>query len=258
MKKTRKQPLDKNIFVYLKACLGGALCESSLDWCKQALSFAPHPAALYYSILRYLSESQRIKFIRAQELHQQGGARNEFVNVVLRHDLDGKPEKLSLFTAAEEKTGVLSSIYVRMDGETYSPGPLKSMMNELKNKGFEIGLHSLAYCAENWREALLAELGQFYDVFGFPAESVNTHGFSSERGIIEKRAHFIRTVSETPFTPQFILTEHNYSTLYHYAIGDANFAMGKKLSYITKDVLNLPELPPRSCARIITHTDYWE
>ena len=115
-------------------------------WYGEVLSFGPHPPGLYDYILERLLSGGGVDVVLARELHA-GRLNSRQGIVVLRHDLDAEPEKLRIFTEAERRLGVRSSIYVRVDQASYDPREIACQLRRLRDEGFEIGLHTVAYQA---------------------------------------------------------------------------------------------------------------
>jgi hypothetical protein len=231
----------------------------SLDWIAGVLAVAPYSKYLYQALLVYMQQSGNITFCKAVELHRNNGINKSSVNVVLRHDLDSDPLNVQTLTNIEEGLGISSSIYVRVDDETYHIESCRDMLIELHDKGFEIGIHTIAYREENWKVALLADIDKFSELLGFTPCSVNTHGYSSDELIWKRRSTFLNSMCEDKdISSQIVLTDHNCTDVYNYGYGDANFARNRSVVYLKNDILRAPQLQPGSNAYFMTHSDYWK
>ena len=71
-----------------------------------------------------------------------GCPRNGYV--ILRHDLDIKPQTLSKMLNLEKQLGVRSTVFVRVTGNAYNflSYPVLNMIQAAADDGFEIGLHT--------------------------------------------------------------------------------------------------------------------
>lgn len=228
-------------------------------WYDDVLSFAPHPPGLYDFILEQLQSSGRLAFARARELHS-GCVSPVHVNLVLRHDLDNEPEKLLLFVRPEQRLGLTSSIYVRVDGEAYDPGRVAKLLTELHDAGFEIGLHTAAYTADDPLGTLEAELRRFRETFHFAPLSLNTHGVVT-RGLDvrpgARRRAFLQGIERQADRYGLIVTDHSIPGTYDIIAGDANLRLNRRVSYQTRDVLTVPRLPAGCRVLWLTHPEYW-
>lgn len=230
-----------------------------LDWLTSVLAVAPYSQHLYRALLVYVQQSHKINFCKAVDLHRSHNIDKSLVNLVLRHDLDSDPLNVRTFTSVEESLGLTSSIYVRVDDEAYNIELCRDLLVELYNKGFEIGIHTVAYREENWQAALLADIETFRNVLGFSPQSVNTHGYSSDELIWRRRSVFLNNICENKdISSQIVLTDHNYTSVYNYGYGDANFACNRSIVYLKNDILRISELPTGSNVYFMTHSDYWK
>jgi hypothetical protein len=233
--------------------------KESLDWITDVLAVAPYSQYLYQALLVYMQQSGKVHFCKALDVHRNNGISKSSVNVVLRHDLDSDPLNVKILTNIEEGLGISSSIYVRVDDETYHIESCRDILIELQDKGFEIGIHTVAYREENWKIALLADIDKFRRVLGFTPYSVNTHGYSSDELILKRRSIFLNSMCEDKdISSQLVLTDHNGTGVYNYGYGDANFARNRSVIYLKNDILRTPQLQPGSNAYFMTHSDYWK
>lgn len=226
-------------------------------WYREVLSFGPHPPGLYDYILERLLKDGGLNVVPARELHS-GRVSSGRGSLVLRHDLDAQPEKLRVFTEAERRLGVRSSIYVRVDYDAYDPQQVAGQLRVLRDEGFEIGLHTAAYQAPEPLAALERELERFRTVLGFEALSLNTHGvFPSSRALGARRQEFLQELSRRAAEMNLTAVDHNLPGTYDLLVGDANLALNRRLSYLGRNVLELARLPAGQRGLFLTHPEYW-
>jgi hypothetical protein len=226
------------------------------SWYQEVLSFGPHPPRLYDYILERLL-SGGVEVVLARDLHT-GIRPGDRGRLVLRHDLDAQPEKLRIFTEAEKRLGVRSSIYLRVDGVSYEPKEIAGQLRRLADEGFEIGLHTAAYQAPEPLAALGKELERFRTALGFEALSLNTHGvFPSSRALGVRRQEFLQELSRRAAEMRLAVVDHNLPGAYDLIAGDANLALNRRLSYLGRNALELARLPAGQQGLFLTHPEYW-
>jgi hypothetical protein len=226
-------------------------------WYEEVLSFGPHPPGLYDYILERLLSGGGVEVVLAMDLHA-GMSPGGQGSLVLRHDLDAQPEKLRIFTEAERRLRVRSSIYVRVDGASYDSQEIAGQLRRLRDEGFEIGLHTAVYQAPEPLAALERELGHFRTILGFEALSLNTHGvFPSSRSLGARRQEFLRELSRRAAEMNLVVVDHNLPGSYDLLVGDANLAMNRHLSYISREVFKLAHLVNGNRGLLMTHPEYW-
>jgi len=225
-------------------------------WYDDVLSFAPHPPGLYRWILEQIVADDRVQPVLARDLERE--ARPDRVNLVPRHDLDGDPAALATFVEAERALNVRSSIYARVDGEDYRPESVVGLLRELHEAGFEIGLHTAAYLAEDAITALRTELDRFAMVYGFSASTFNTHGMHpAYRARRRRRRRFIEETRQRASEIGATLIDHNVAGTYDVLVGDSNLALNRRVSYLTRNVLHLSRLTAGTRVVFLSHPTYW-
>lgn len=227
-------------------------------WHDNILSRSPHFPGMYGLILEHWLGSARVHFLTAGALHRKD-YRRDMVNVVLRHDLDSFPERVDLFTNVEESMDLVSSIFVRLDNQAYRPAVVEYKIKRLYESGFEIGLHSSAYLHEYALGAFEEELRDFRRTFGFSPSVVNTHGIpTNKRRVCENRRRaFLAKLTEQEGRFAVALVDHIVPGEYDVSIGDAHFALNRRLNFLARDVLTVSDHPAGYRVLFMTHPEYW-
>jgi len=123
---------------------------------------------LLYSILNHGYQIARVKDVidDPNELNN---------NIILKHDIDKKPQNALTMALIEEKLGVKASYYFRTTSEVYKENIIKKIFD----MGHEIGYHYevLAKSNGNYEKAIKLfemELEDFQDIV--PVETICMHG----------------------------------------------------------------------------------
>ena len=141
---------------------------------EKVISIAPHPISLYKKNLESL-QSENVNFITSKQFYENSYDKKE-LNVLLRHDIDFRPSRIELFTDVEEELGLRSDIYVILDDHFYDIKPHIDKLKNLHEKGYILGLHTLAPGNDNYKEIFKSEMELFYEYFGFKPEYFTVHG----------------------------------------------------------------------------------
>lgn len=102
--------------------------------------------------------------------------------LILRHDIDLDIKPAFELSKIEEETGIRSTFFVFMSAETYNPasGRNRSMIRDMIERGFEIGLHfdPALYpgsTGPGLQEMVDREAGHLAEIVGSPIRSVSLH-----------------------------------------------------------------------------------
>ena len=103
----------------------------------------------------------------------------EKINVFIRHDVDLSLRKLKKMLKCEEEAEILSTSFFRFHSNKYSIQKARNYIEEISQKGFEIGFHyEVLSAANNDHEKAIelfqAELGTLREIA--PVEIVSAHG----------------------------------------------------------------------------------
>jgi len=220
---------------------------------KRAVITAPFEIDIYKKCLAKITENNEIKIGTLGD-----SLSNPTSYVVLRHDIDlpGCVEKLNLLTSVEEEFGLKSSIVIRVDGLDYDPAICKDLVAKHKEKGFEIGLHSTAYFADDPLKALTLEFERFNTLFGFYPEIYNFHGGFDEH--LAKRMKLGHQGMKIVKDNLFLKATDSISGFYEHRIMDCVIRNGERI--LLDDMLNPPVLLIKKSSQpviVLTHPCYW-
>ena len=149
-------------------------CGYDTSLSNKVISIAPHPISLYKNNLKDLLEND-INFITSKEFYQENYDENK-LNILLRHDIDFRPSKIDLLCDVEFDLGLKSDIYVILSDDYYDIKPYIEKLKKLHQKGFVLGLHTLAPGEKNYKEIFNKEILLFESYFGFKPEYFTIHG----------------------------------------------------------------------------------
>lgn len=149
-------------------------CGNDMELSNKVISVAPHPISLYKNNLKNLQD-QGYNFITTDNFYSNNYNPKK-LNILLRHDIDFRPNKIELFTDIETSLNLRSDIYVILDNDYYDIKPHISKLKKLAQDGFTLGLHTLAPGNENFKEILQNEINEFEKLFGFKPEYFTIHG----------------------------------------------------------------------------------
>jgi hypothetical protein len=201
----------------------------------------PHRIALYADFVRKAQSAGIV-------LGPLPVADRNRVTLSLRHDIDAEPGHVQLFRDIERELGVRSSFYFIIDGVvpgfpyTYPVDTLGALGRELRDDGFVVGLHSIAWAQPNATVALKAERERFRAVFGFPPDSETFHGFLDQATTAKLRRRF---------NVAYLLRHGMYFEDYRRVVLSDSEAMPLRLG------LRLDELRRGVPYEFMTHPQYW-
>ena len=140
----------------------------------------------YKSFLDY-ALNEGYNFVTLKEFVDKGCP--SFNHVILRHDLDLKPQTLNKMISIEKSMGVRSTIFVRVTGNEYNvlSYPVLDMVTSASKDGFEIGLHTscVEFAKINGISPIsilkleLTILKEFVDIFGIAPHRDLNYAYNS-------------------------------------------------------------------------------
>ena len=142
----------------------------------------------YSSWLSLLGGSANVILPRQLKYETESVLSDRKPNVIIRHDIDSKPDNILPMLHEENQLGIRSVIYVRTDNEEYDLQYYAPMLQMFEDEGFEIGLHITAVNRhgvthkEAWSRYLeQLEKAEEY----FTITTVQAHGYDDKYGIPE-------------------------------------------------------------------------
>lgn len=96
----------------------------------------------YYKSFLELGKKKGYEFVTISQFLKKGCPKKG--HIILRHDLDTKPQTLQKMLDIEEALGVRSTNFIRVLGNEYNflSYPVFNMIKSAKTRGHEIGLHT--------------------------------------------------------------------------------------------------------------------
>ena len=245
-----------NVFQKIRALIASRR-EKRYTKRRKVLMIAPYPTALYATFLSQCQGSKRIQIHPFTEQNITDGSR---VHLFVRHDIDTKTciQKIHLLLDIDQDLGIQAGVYFRVDDREYRLSDYRNVIQALRPRGLEIGLHTLCYLEDDYLSAFRRETGKFFDELGFKPRSFTVHGLGPQR--LEVRLRFYEEVA--PRLGEFgyeFCDCHSLWRKYHYVIEDCHRDEGKEALYIYDDFSEPPSfLGLGDNFLILTHPCYWK
>jgi len=217
------------------------------------ISVAPHNLKLYeYFLAFHLAQGRR--FITSDTLYGgEPSAQAGDQNLLIRHDVDYTPERLERLTQIEDAFGVHSDIHVIVDPSHYDVLAYGGLLRSLAQRGYCIGLHTLAPNADDFYTVLRREVEAFDRVLGFPPATFSIHGVCPHpANWSEKRARFLAKIA--PRLASFgFAGSHNLSGV-DFWVEDSG--LGGEFAYLQSDWVERTPGPGQVMG-VLVHPDHW-
>ena len=182
--------------------------------------------------------------------------------IYLRHDIDLEncPTMLPYMLEIEREHGLNSGTFFQANPQTpYHLKTYRALVSDMVKEGFEVGLHSVCYIADDPMRELENECRRFEDALGLKPKAINAHGLGLYK--LEQRHAFYKAVTADLLEVLGI----TYSEL----------PSKRPYNYVAEDCHRLPEAPttnrflrddfimppPRKNGfsyLILTHPGYWQ
>lgn len=193
--------------------------------------------------------------------------------VQLRHDIDLPrcPPMLPRFAEIERRHGVRSGVFLLAGPHApYELADLRGLAADLRADGFQVGLHTLCYVADDpWAE-FEAERERFRQALGFEPQSFNAHGLGRVK--LRERRRFYAQVDRrrlsalgfgySDLAPHLRRYDHVVEDCHRRTSGEgARDVAGPGgtddgARCIMSDFRGVPDLPDARYL-VLTHPGYW-
>ena len=215
-------------------------------------SVAPHLISNYREVLTKLKSNPECNFISLID-YLQGRINPNYVNIVLRHDVDFAPERINLLCEVEYSLGLRSSIHILVDNFNYPVEPYVDIFTDLYELGFDVGLHTTAQFRAKYAEFFRWETKRFNELFSFPPLTFSRHGIPPKPG--EEVKKWGKQFSKDVFSLIKGTSYVGYAKHYDKVVEDSAY---KGVSYLYNDFKNVAD----GCylggtAIILTHPCHW-
>lgn len=232
--------------------------QKKLHWLRQRQSIAttPYPLSLYSAFLNQISNHPSCSWFPFATKEPLAENRARFF---VRHDIDEPlcPKRLDSVLHIDESFNIKSGIYFRVDGQSYDPSQQRDLAYRWKNKGFEIGLHSSCYLADDFVAELKKEIQIFKDALGFQPESLTVHGLGDYR--LQQRRVFEKSMVMELQRFGFHFSDcHPRLFAYDHVIEDCHQDEDGGRILLSDFKTIPPFILPGSNYLILTHPCYWE
>jgi hypothetical protein len=214
--------------------------------------YAPYPLRLYERLVRLLTTVRGQDILRLSDLKPSQSS-----CVVLRHDIDTERciHNLPAIVSVEKGQKVFSTVLFRVDGQEYDPTSCAELANSLREEGFDVGLHSLAYLSADSDNQLSEEIEQFRQAFGFLPNVYNFHGLGTK--FLGRRMQLCANADRILNRYSFLKGTDSYPGFYVYRIQDSHGLESKR--FILSDFISPPmELISAGRVLVLTHPAYWD
>jgi len=219
-----------------------------------AQHIAPHSIALYEHIVLAYVESPACVFVSMRDLIL-GRLHRDKVNVILRHDVDGFPERLHLFYEAESRHHVRSTFYVLPSEADYRMADHRDELIELNRLGFDVALHTTAWGRDDQKAYFQWEIDVFRDALGFSPTTFTLHGYRPwSEDVVHRRARFMTLMPELlALYPDCAGTD--YGRPDNLVISDSAFQ--GEVSRWPAGAPSIQRIPGGGTVKLLTHPNYW-
>ena len=184
----------------------------------------------------------------------------EHINIFLRHDVDTLKcvNNIELLLEANSVFKYPAGVYFLVNDDDYHLGDHKAVVTECKERGFEIGLHTICYAKDDYLKQFRLETEKFADETGIRPTSFTIHGMGEYRLSIRKK--FINDIISRHNEFGYTFSDcHKAFRSYHHVIEDCHMDFSKNKRYIFDDFREIPSFFRKgNCYLILTHPCYWE
>jgi hypothetical protein len=218
--------------------------------------YAPYPVNLYRQICSQAARIPEIQLVSFSETANPApGTRQIFV----RHDIDTAKcvTNLPLLLSIDREMSVSAGIYFRVDDQEYRFSECRELIEEARQAGFHVGLHTTCYLKDDYMDAFRGETEKFEREAGFSPASFNAHGLGAYR--LEVRLNFYDEVA-------LRMGEFGYEfsdccpalRAYDYVAQDCYWDEERQARYLQNDFFHPKDYFSRgSRFLILTHPCYW-
>jgi hypothetical protein len=224
---------------------------------KEILQYAPYPIGIYRSLLFMMHNSAEYYSRSYVPLKEK---RIDKINVFFRQDIDTARciENMDMLVEAHKEFQIPSNIYFRVDDKEYRLRDYRERILEYRNEGFETGLHTVCYLADDYMKDFEKETEKFADELGFRPKSFTIHGLGEYR--LDVRRAFIENIIKSFDRYGYLFSDCHPSFIRIDAFHeDCNMDEDKKMRFITPQFISPPGyLNPGMSCLVLTHPIYWK
>ena len=223
---------------------------------RERCGYAPYNLELYTKLMEQLQNHPDINLLSFNDNHTQ----NDKVNVYLRHDIDtidcmrNMPQLLDINLVH----GIEVGVYFRVDDDEYRLQEHRDVVKAYKEKGIEMGLHTVFWERDDFMEAFKEETEKFEGEAGFRPLSFTVHGSGNYRKDVKEK--FYSQIERRWGEFGYECTDcHPQFRRYHYVIEDCHWDEEIQQRFIYRDFEKLPDfLEKGKIYLILTHPCYWK
>lgn len=217
------------------------------------LQVSPYPLKIYSALLENLIETDAT-FPNFIERGSIDGRR-----VYVRHDVDTAAcvENLAETLEIDQKYGIRSGVYFRLDAEDYDFESLSKLIADVDKQGFEVGVHTSCYDYDDPIPQFKRETERFRTVTGIAPRSFTLHGLGRKSHLA--RLRFRRYMARNLRSFGYAFSDCHVSLRkYRYVVEDCHTQQTDGQRFIYNDFQSCaPMLASNTCMLILTHPCYW-
>lgn len=222
---------------------------------RKRLDVSPFSLRRYEQCLAYLTGEKHVEWRPFGSL----ALKPKLINVTARHDVDtlGCIQGLEAMLAIDQRWGVKSGVYFRVDAEDYRLEEHRDLVLKVQSQGFVVGLHTSAYTSDDYMEKFQRDTAQFVQATGIEPTSFTVHGLGQHR--LVERELFSKEIVHQMQQWGYDFTDCNpFWYHYDYVIEDCHMDFTTKKRYIYRDFVELPSiLRKNQRCLVLTHPCYW-
>ncbi len=221
----------------------------------QAVAAAPYDATIYEMFLESALRNRGLQHRPFLESSSPAAPASLYV----RHDIDTAAciRSMDRLLEIDRSKRISAGVYFRVDGEEYCLEQNRERINQLREYGFEIGLHTVCYLADDYLKRFEAETRAFEHGAGFHPKSFTVHGLGQTR--MDVRTSFCEEIVDRMAEFGYEFTDcHPRSRCYDHVIHDCHLDQQGGHRYIRDEFTSRPFPYERGKNYLLlTHPCYW-
>lgn len=223
---------------------------------RRLLKYADYPVSIYEELVQLVTNRSDLNVKAFTDYEKES---EHMPAITFRHDIDTGLciERMPSLLDVDLYYQIESGTYIRADELEYGLSDVSEVANYYRDKGLEVGLHTVCYRKDDYFLELKREISRFEDILGFRPTSFTVHGLGSFR--LDIRREFYQRVADKMTDLKMKFTDCNSKyRRYHYVIEDCHFDTKAGKRFIFEDFETLPPFFKNGKDYLVlTHPCYW-